>query len=63
MGNLLIFLGLIFVIFGVILKFGIILPGDILIKKGGFVFYFPIVTSILISIILTLIFWIFGKLK
>ncbi|MBM3241783.1 DUF2905 domain-containing protein [Candidatus Poribacteria bacterium] len=32
------------------------LPGDIHIKKGNFSFYFPIVTCIIISIILTLIF-------
>ncbi|MFQ6044065.1 MAG: DUF2905 domain-containing protein [Candidatus Poribacteria bacterium] len=32
------------------------LPGDIYIKKGNFSFYFPIVTCIIISIILTLIF-------
>lgn len=31
------------------------LPGDILIKKGNTVFYFPLVTCILLSIILTLI--------
>jgi uncharacterized protein (UPF0305 family) len=32
------------------------LPGDIFIKKENFVFYFPIVSSIIISIILTLVF-------
>jgi hypothetical protein len=31
------------------------LPGDILIKRGNFTFYFPIVTSILLSIILSVI--------
>ena len=31
------------------------LPGDILIRRGNFTFYFPIVTSILISIVLSLI--------
>jgi len=36
------------------------LPGDIVIKKDNFTIYFPITTSIIISIILTLIFW---KLK
>lgn len=33
------------------------IPGDIIIKKENFTFYFPIVTSILISIILSLIFY------
>jgi len=37
------------------------LPGDILIKKGNFTFYFPIVTCILLSIILSLLFSIFRK--
>lgn len=33
------------------------LPGDIAIERGGFRFYFPIATSLLISVILSLIFW------
>jgi hypothetical protein len=37
------------------------LPGDILIQKKNFTFYFPLATSILLSIILTLLFWILGK--
>jgi len=34
------------------------LPGDICIQKKNFTFYFPLATSILISIILSLIFWL-----
>ncbi len=34
------------------------LPGDILIQKRNFTFYFPLTTSILLSIILTLILWL-----
>jgi hypothetical protein len=37
------------------------LPGDILIKKEKFTFYFPLLTCILISLILTLLFSIFKK--
>lgn len=37
------------------------LPGDILIKRDNFTFYAPIVTSILLSIILTIVFRIFNK--
>ncbi|MFH1783124.1 MAG: DUF2905 domain-containing protein [Candidatus Omnitrophota bacterium] len=37
------------------------LPGDILIKKDNFTFYFPLTTSILISVILTLIFIFIGR--
>ncbi|MGE5631100.1 MAG: DUF2905 domain-containing protein [Caulobacteraceae bacterium] len=48
------FLGLIFYIGA---KAGIgRLPGDIYIRKGNFTFYFPIVTCILLSIILTFVF-------
>ena len=37
------------------------LPGDILIQKKNFTFYFPLATSILLSLILTLLFWLLGK--
>jgi hypothetical protein len=37
------------------------LPGDILIERKNFTFYFPLATSILISILLTLLFWLFGR--
>lgn len=32
------------------------LPGDILVRRGNFAFYFPVVTSIVISLLLTMIF-------
>ncbi len=61
MGKFLIFIGILVAAIGLILTFlpkiphlGK-LPGDIYIKKGNFTFYFPLATSILISIILTLI--------
>ncbi len=37
------------------------LPGDFLIQKKNFTFYFPLATSILISVILTILFWLFGR--
>jgi len=37
------------------------LPGDISIERGNFSFYFPIATSILVSIVLSLLFWIFRR--
>jgi len=37
------------------------LPGDILVQKKNFTFYFPLATSIALSLILTLLFWFFGK--
>ncbi|MFB1080555.1 DUF2905 domain-containing protein [Jeotgalibacillus sp. JSM ZJ347] len=39
------------------------LPGDIVIKKENMTFYFPIVTSILISLILTGIFFLIGRFR
>ena len=37
------------------------LPGDLYVRRGNFTFYFPLATSILVSIGLTLIFWLFGR--
>jgi len=37
------------------------LPGDIVIQRGNFNFYFPLTTSILLSIILTLVFALLGR--
>lgn len=37
------------------------LPGDILIQRKNFTFYFPLATSILLSLILTLLFWLIGR--
>jgi Protein of unknown function (DUF2905) len=37
------------------------LPGDILVRRKNFTFYFPLATSVLISIVLTLLFWLFRK--
>ena len=38
------------------------LPGDVLLRRGNFTFYFPLMTSILLSIVLTLLLWLFrGK--
>lgn len=37
------------------------LPGDIVIRREGFSFYFPITTMVIVSIVLTLIFRFWGK--
>ena len=37
------------------------LPGDIAVHRPGFQFYFPIVTCIVVSVIVTLLFWLFRK--
>lgn len=37
------------------------LPGDIVVERENFRFYFPLMTSVIISVILTILFWIFRK--
>lgn len=37
------------------------LPGDIVLERGGTSFYFPIVTCIIVSIVLSAIFWLFNR--
>lgn len=64
MGNTLIVIGIFVVIAGILLNTGWrphfpLLPGDIFYQKDGFTFYFPIVTSIIVSIVLTIIFSLF----
>jgi hypothetical protein len=37
------------------------LPGDIVIQRDNFTFYFPIVTALIISAVLSLILWLIGR--
>jgi hypothetical protein len=37
------------------------LPGDIVIERGNTSFYFPIITCVLISVVLSLVLWLFGR--
>jgi hypothetical protein len=37
------------------------LPGDISVQKGNFSFYFPIVTCVVLSIVLTILSWFFRR--
>jgi hypothetical protein len=37
------------------------LPGDIHIQRGNFTFYFPLATSLLLSVVLTLVLYIVGR--
>lgn len=67
MGRILIFTGIILVVLGgLLLISGKVpwlgrLPGDIIVQRKNFTFYFPLATSILLSIIITLILWLFGR--
>lgn len=64
--KLLIILGLVLVVAGVLwphigkLPLGR-LPGDIVIDKPGFKFYFPVSTMVIVSLVLTLLAWLFHK--
>ena len=66
-GKILIIFGFFLILFGLIfllakrIPFLGKLPGDILIKKKNFTFYFPLGTSILISIVFSLIFYLISK--
>ncbi|NLP36331.1 MAG: DUF2905 domain-containing protein [Firmicutes bacterium] len=57
-------LGIIFLITGLLLTAGARfklgrLPGDIVIKRENFTFYFPLMTCIIVSIILSVFFWLY----
>ena len=67
LGKVLIYLGIIMIVVGGLFMLGgkipFIgrLPGDIAIQKKNFSFYFPITTSIIISIILSFIMWLLSR--
>lgn len=66
-GKVLIGIGLFFILLGLIFTLGTKinwfgkLPGDILIQKKNFTFYFPLTTSVIVSVILSVLFWIIGR--
>jgi hypothetical protein len=67
LGRVLVVLGLIVVALGVVLLLvdrvpwiGR-LPGDIHLQRGNWTFYFPLGTSILLSVVLTLVLWLIGR--
>ena len=64
MGKLLVLIGLGIAGIGLLIMLGIPfgrLPGDIVVRRGNFSFYFPLATSIVLSILLTLIFALFKR--
>ena len=66
-GKMLVVFGLVFIVIGILLtSLGKVpgvgkLPGDIYIKKENFSFFFPITSCIVISVILSILFWVFNK--
>ena len=64
MGRLLIVLGVVLVLVGVLVSLGLPigrLPGDMTYRRGGFSFYFPLTTSIIASILLTILMMFLGR--
>ena len=64
MGKLLLILGLVISALGILIMLGVPfgrLPGDFAVKRGNFAFYFPLTTSIILSILLTLVFALFRR--
>lgn len=62
-GKLLIVVGVVLIVVGVLWTLLGKLPGDFVFKKGNTVFYFPIMTSIIASIVLSIIFYLLGKIR
>jgi len=63
-GKILVLVGLALAALGLLMMVGIPfgrLPGDIVVKRGNFSFYFPLATSIVLSILLTLLLALFRR--
>lgn len=67
LGRILILAGVALVVLGVVVmlagRFTPLgrMPGDIVYRRGNFTFYFPVVTSILLSLLLTAVMWLFSR--
>jgi len=66
MSRFLIVLGLVIVAIGVLWPFlGRLglgrLPGDLVIQRGNFSFYFPLATCIIVSVLLSVVLWLFNR--
>lgn len=70
MGKMLMFMGGLLLVLGLVLTYGSRifgplgrLPGDIVVQRGNFTLYFPLATSILLSLALTLLFWLLRRFQ
>ena len=66
MSKVLILIGLALIVVGLLWSVGERLglgrlPGDIVIQRENFTFYFPLMTSIIVSLVLSLLLWLFSK--
>lgn len=58
MGRLLVVIGLLIAGVGLLMTMGVPfgrLPGDVVVRRGSFSFYFPIVTCVVLSVLLTIV--------
>jgi hypothetical protein len=62
MSRWLVGIGLALVVLGLLWpRLGQLGPGDIVIERGAFRFYFPIVTCLVVSVLVTLILWLLNR--
>jgi hypothetical protein len=64
LGRFLVLAGLVIAGIGLLMTWGLPigrLPGDFSYRKGNFGFYFPLATSVVVSIVLTLLLWLFNR--
>ncbi|HKJ77139.1 MAG TPA: DUF2905 domain-containing protein [Gammaproteobacteria bacterium] len=66
MSRLLVILGIVLVVLGLawpwLQKSGLgRLPGDIVVERDNFRFYFPVTTTIIVSLVLSLLLWLFRR--
>jgi len=68
LGRVLLLAGVLLVVVGLVVLLGERgglrvgrLPGDLRVERGNFRFYFPLATSLVLSVVLSLLFWLFGR--
>jgi Protein of unknown function (DUF2905) len=63
MGRTLIVMGIVLVVMGLLISFGRRLPGDIVWRGKNTTFYFPVVSCIVLSVVLSLVMWLIGRFR
>ena len=61
LGRMLVVAGMAIAVIGAVMMFGRRLPGDIVFRRGNFTFFFPLMTSIVLSIVISLLLWLFRR--
>lgn len=63
LGVLLLIVGAVLILIGRFAPSGRLLPGDIVIRRDGFTFYFPLATMIVVSLVLSGLLWLVSYLR